>query len=331
MAWNGALPNIRAWPDAAGIGSIALTILAGYLVFPDDLALLARILATSLLVVSLDLLVGFCGIITLGQAALFGAGAYAAGIAAVRGLSEPFSLLAIGAAAGGLTGLVSGAIILRAHGLAQLVLSIAFAQLLAETANKASWLTGGSDGLSGIAPAPLFGEFRFDLLGRTGYLFSAAVLIAVLAVLRAIAGSPFGLLCRGIRADPVRVRAMGVSVYPALLKMYGISGIVAGIGGALSAITTQVVGLDSVGFDLSASALVMLVLGGAGSLYGALLGTVTFMLFQHFVSAENPFHWLTLVGVLLIAVVLIAPRGLAGAARTIASRLVARRHPQASR
>ncbi|MBV9705139.1 MAG: branched-chain amino acid ABC transporter permease, partial [Methylobacteriaceae bacterium] len=125
MAWHGALPNIRAWPDAAGIGSIALTILAGYLVFPDDLALLARILATSLLVVSLDLLVGFCGIITLGQAALFGAGAYAAGIAAVRGLSEPFSLLAIGAAAGGLTGLVSGAIILRARGLAQLVLSIA--------------------------------------------------------------------------------------------------------------------------------------------------------------------------------------------------------------
>ena len=135
------------------------------------------------------------------------------------------------------------------------------------------------------------------------------LLLVVFILLRLLVRSPFGMLCRGIREDPVRVRAMGASPNATLVKMYVISGAVAGVGGALNAITTQVVGLDSLSFTLSAEALVMLVLGGTGSLYGALTGTVVFMLFEDFVSAANPFHWLTMVGALLIAVVLFAPKG----------------------
>jgi branched-chain amino acid transport system permease protein len=303
---------------------VALTGLAAYFAFPDDLGLGGRILAMAFLVLSLDLLVGFCGIVTLGQATLFGAGAYAAGIAATNGVTEPFSLVGIGAIAGAAAGLVSGATLLRAGGLPQLVLSIAVLELLHEAANKFAWLTGGSDGLSGMALDPLLGRFTFDLWGRTAYLFGLALLVATFGVLRIVARSPFGLLCRAIKADPVRVRALGASVIPALLEMFVIAGCVAGIGGALAAITTQVVGLDSLGFERSADALVMLVLGGAGNLYGALVGTVLFMVVQDKVSAASPFHWLALVGALLIAVVLVVPGGLTGTLKRLRPQAKAR-------
>ena len=298
------------YADPLGAAAVALLGLAAYFVFPDDLALLTRILGAALFVLALDLVVGYCGVATLGHAAVYGVGAYAAGYACTQGLTDPILLILIGAAAGAVAGLASGAVILRATGLPQLVLSIAVVQLVHEAANKAYPVTGGSDGLTGIAPGPVLGLFAFDLWGRTAYLFALALLLIVLVVLQRIVRSPFGLLCRGLKEDPVRVRAMGAPVYPNLLTMYGISGAVAGIGGALTGITTGVVGLDSVSFEWSATALVMLVLGGAGTLYGALLGTVVFMGFQHVVSAANPFHWLTLVGALLIVVVLFLPRGL---------------------
>ena len=214
-----------------------------------------------------------------------------------------------------------GAVMLRAHGLPQLVLSIAIVQLLHEAANKASWLTGGSDGLSGMIPAPLFGVFEFDLWGRSAYLFGLGLLLVVFAILRLVVRSPFGMLCRGLKEDPLRISALGIYAFPVLLKMFVISGAVAGIGGALAAIATQVVGLDSVSFELSANALVMLVLGGIGHLYGALIGTVIFMALEHVVAAANPFHWMTLVGAVLIAIVLFAPRGLSGTLDQIAGLL----------
>lgn len=299
--------------DLTGAAIIALFAIAGYLLFPDNLALLTRIIAILLLVLSLDLVTGYCGVATLGHAALFGSGAYAAGIAAAHfGITEPMTMVLIGAVAGAAAGLLSGAIILRGHGLSQLVLSIAIIHLFHEAANKASAYTGGSDGLSGIAPDAVLGLFQFDLWGRTAYIFGIVLLLIIFLALRQLVQSPFGMLCRGIREDPVRIRAMGASVRGTLLKMYMISGAVAGIGGALTAISTQVVGLDSLSFTMSAEALVMLVLGGTGSLYGAFIGTVVFMFFEDYVSAANPFHWLTLVGALLIAVVLCAPRGIYG-------------------
>ena len=303
--------------DVIGVLLIVAAGLAGYWLFPDNLALLTRVIAVALLVLSLDLITGYCGVASLGQASLFGAGAYASGIACVNGVTEPLTLIAIGAVAGAMAGLLMGTIMLRAHGLAQLVLSIAIVQLFHEAANKASAYTGGSDGLSGLMVSPLFGMFEFDLWGRTAYLFGLALLVGVFIALKFIVSSPFGMLCRGIKQDPVRIRAMGAYVFPVLLKMFVISGAVAGTGGALAAISTQVVGLDSVSFELSANALVMLVLGGLGTLYGALVGTVIFMGFEHIVSAINPFHWMTMVGALLIAVVLVAPGGLSGLSERI--------------
>jgi branched-chain amino acid transport system permease protein len=309
----GKNPRRNFTGSLVGIAAIIVVGVIGYFLFPNNLALLTRIIAIALLVLSIDLVTGYCGVATLGHAALFGAGAYASGIAAAHyGITDPLLMTVIGALAGALAGLISGVIILRAHGLPQLVLSIAVVHLFHEAANKASSWTGGSDGLSGITPDAVFGLFEFDLWGRTAYVYGLFLLVAVVIVLQLLVRSPFGMLARGVREDPLRVSAMGASVKSVLIRMYVISGVVAGIGGALNAISTQVVGLDSLSFTLSAEALVMLVLGGTGSLYGALVGTVAFMWFEDVVSAANPFHWLTVVGALLIAVVLFAPKGLYG-------------------
>lgn len=308
--------------DMVAVLIVAAVAVALYFLFPTNLALLTRIIAVMFLVLSLDLVTGFAGVATLGHATLFGAGAYAAGIMAAKfGINDPLAMLAIGALAGALAGSLTSLIILRGHGLSQLVLSIAVVSLAHEAANKLSAWTGGSDGLSGIAPSPLFGMFRFDLFGRTAYIMAAVLMVVVFIVLRIIVRSPFGMLCRGIKQDPIRVRTMGAPVYFTLVKMYAIAGAVAGIGGGLQAIATKVVGLDSLSFNLSAEALVMLVLGGTGKLYGAMIGTLVFVWFEDRVSAINPFHWLTIVGVLLVAVVLFAPKGLTGAAETLWKRL----------
>jgi branched-chain amino acid transport system permease protein len=307
--------------DAAGVAAILALAVIGYLLFPDNLALLTRVIAVSLLVLSLDLVTGYCGVATLGHAALFGSGAYAAGILSAHfAINDPLLMTLAGVAGGAISGLICGAIILRGHGLPQLVLSIALINLFHEFANKASGWTGGSDGLSGIAPDPILGTFEFDLYGHTAYVFGTVLLVFIFVLLRILVRSPFGMLCRGIKEDPVRIRAIGASPKAALVRMYVISGAVAGVGGALNAISTQVVGLDSLSFTLSAEALVMLVLGGTGSLFGALAGTVAFMLFEDYVSAANPFHWLTMVGALLIAVVLFAPKGLYGTAADLLNR-----------
>lgn len=314
----------RIGRDLLGVALVVVAGLAGYWLFPDNLSFLTRVISVALLVLSLDLITGYCGIASLGQAALYGAGAYAAGIACLHGVTEPFLLILIGAAAGAFAGLLMGALMLRAHGLPQLVLSIAIVQLLHEAANKAYSVTGGSDGLSGMVPAPLFGIFEFDLWGRAAYLFGLALLVVVFVALKLLVRSPFGMVCRGLKEDPLRVSALGIRAFPVLLRMFVISGAVAGMGGALGAVATQVVGLDSVSFELSANALVMLVLGGLGNLYGALIGTVAFMAVEHVVAAINPFHWMTLVGALLIAIVLFAPRGLSGTLDE-AARLLARK------
>lgn len=320
-----AVNRLDSFPFAQemlGILSVGLLGVVGYVIFPEDLAFLTRLISITLLVLSLDLVTGYCGVATLGQAVLFGVSAYTVGNAAIAGITDPILLLLVGIVSGILMGLISGVLITRFRGLPQLVLSIAFGQLVTALCNKLSTLTGGSDGLSGITPAPVFGIFAFDMYSRTAFVFSLVVLVIVFVLLLRFVRSPFGLLCRGIRDDDLRVQMIGARVYPRLIIMYGVSGAVAGIGGALNAITAGVVGLDGVSFERSAEALVMLVLGGAGNLWGALFGAIIFQIFGHYVSSTNPFHWMTLVGLLLILVVVFVPRGLSHGVAVAWSRLL---------
>lgn len=293
-------------PWRAPLAVAALGVIAWW-ALPDQLGLITRIATMMLLVLSLDLVVGVAGLPTLGHGALFGVGAYAAGIAALRLHPDPLVGLGIGIAAGALTALLSGAFVLRYQGFTFLMLTVAVSQILLSLANTGRAWTGGDDGLSGYAMAPLFGVFEFDLYGRTGALYAIAVLALGYYLARRLVDSPFGLAVRGIHENRARMAALGTPVFLRLLAMYTAAGALAGAAGALSAQTNAIVGLDSLSFALSAEILVMLILGGAGRLHGALLGALVFTLLHHTASSINPYHWLFVVGGALMGVVLLPP------------------------
>ena len=281
---------------------------AAWWALPDQLGLVTRLAVTALLVLSLDLVVGIAGLATLGHAALFGAGAYAAGIFALRLHPNPLLGLAVGTGAGALLALASGAFLLRYSGFTFLMLTVAVAQIVLSLAQKARDWTGGDDGLSGFTMAPLLGRFAFDLEGRTAALYAIVVLVAGLYLARRVVDSPFGLAVRGIHENRARMAALGTPVFARLLAMYTVAGAMAGAAGALSAQTNAIVGMDSLSFALSAELLVMLILGGAGRLTGALIGALVFTLLHHTAASINPYHWLFVVGAALMFVVLLPPQ-----------------------
>lgn len=290
---------------------------AAFYAFPYDLALITRFLVMILFVLSLDLVLGYAGIATLGHAALYGTGAYAAGLFAVHVSGDPLVGLAVGAIAGAVLAFVSGLILMRSHGLTLLMLSIAVTLMCQETANKARDLTGGADGLRGIRMEPVLGMFKFDFIGRTGYWYALAVVVVCYAVLKIVTLSPLGLSVRGIKDSAARMVAIGSPVYWRLVTVYTIGGAIAGVAGALAAQVTQLVSLESYAFNLSAEALIMLVLGGAGRLYGAVIGVVIFMTVHHVASAVDPFNWLFIIGALILGVVFFVPSGVLGIPKAI--------------
>ncbi len=285
---------------------------AAFFLFPENLGFVTRVLIMIIFVLSLDLVIGYAGIATLGHAALFGSGAYAAGLFAVYVSADPLIGLAMGIIAGAVIAFLSGLILLRAGGLTLLMLSIAIAQILQEIANKERPLTGGSDGLLGIDMDPIFGIFAFDFFGRTGFWYVFVVLVMVFFLLKLVVASPFGLAARGIHESPARMRAIGTPVYWRLVGIYTLAGAIAGIAGALSAQVTELVSLEALGFTLSAEALIMLILGGTGRLYGAIFGTVIFMSVHHWAASIDPFNWLFVIGGLVLVVVYFVPEGLLG-------------------
>ncbi len=282
--------------------AIALVI---YFLFPGQLPLAARMAIMAIFVMSLDLVVGYGGLATLGHSALYGVGAYAAGIVATRLTGDPLIGLLSGALMGAATAALSGLFLLRYQGLTFLMLSIAVSQILQNLASKLRGWTGGDDGLSGYSIKPLLGMASFDMYGKVAFIYCVVMLLVCLFVMRRLMASPFGLTCMGIHQNRLRMSAMGNDLNATLLKLYTLSGLFAGIAGALSAQTSQIVGLDSLGFELSAEALVMLVLGGAGSLYGAMAGAAVFMGIHHLASSVNPYHWLFIIGGMLVFVVLV--------------------------
>jgi branched-chain amino acid transport system permease protein len=285
---------------------------AAYFGFGDYLALGSQVLIMILFALSLDLILGYAGIVTLGHAAFFGSGAYAAGIYAVHVSHEPLSGLLVGAAAAGAIGFLSGLVILGTSGLTLLMLTLAISSLLAEAANKATALTGGNDGLQGVEIAPILGLFRFDLVGRTAYIYCLIVLFLGWAFVRWLVSSAFGRSLAGIRENLARMHAIGAPVRQRQVIAYTISAALAGVAGALLAQTTQFVGLSTLGFERSGSIVIMLVLGGAGRLYGAFVGAAVYMIAQDQLAEVAPEFWNFWIGLLLVLIVLFARGGLLG-------------------
>ena len=297
-----------------------LVAVAAYFVFDNYLALGAQILATILFALSVDLVLGYAGIITLGHAAFFGVGAYAAGILAAHGWGEPISGLLIAAIVAGSVGLVSGAVILRTTGLTLLMQTLVVATMLLEAANKASFITGGADGLQGMNVWSIFGLFRFDLFGRTAYLYCLVVLFLCWLMVRRIVHSPFGLALNGIRENVARMHAIGSPVGRRRVDVYAISAALAGISGALIAQTTQFVGLTALSLERSGTVLIMLIIGGVGQLYGAFIGVPLYMIAQDRFSAIDPVYWYFWIGLLMVLLVVFARGGVLGLAERLRQR-----------
>ncbi len=297
------------WPEALPW----LIAIACYFAFPDRMTFGNQVLIMVIFALSLDLILGYAGIVTLGHAAFFGIGAYVAALLSLRfGWSEPISGLVLGGLLAGLVGIAVGWFILRYRGLTLLMLTIAFAAMLQESGNLRSDITGGYDGLPGLIISPLFGTFDYDLYGHVNYIYVLVVLAVVFYVVRRIVYSPFGQALTGIRENVQRMHAIGSPVHRRLVTVYAISAAIAGVAGALFTQTNAYVTLTVFDFDNSAKVMVMLILGGTGRLYGAFIGAVVYMFMEDYFSKLSPTFWQFGIGLMLVLVVLFARRGLLG-------------------
>jgi branched-chain amino acid transport system permease protein len=297
-----------------------LCALLPFVVTPNYLSLASQIAITALFALSLDLILGYAGIVSLGHAAFFGVGAYTAGLLSKHYWGEPVSGLLVAALAAGVVGYATSHIIVRFRHLALIMLTLGFGLLLHEAANSAHWLTGGADGLQGVKVGTLFG-FKFDMFGRTAYAYSLVVLFLCFLAARRIIHAPFGLALRGIRENATRMPAIGAPSRAHLRKAYTLSAVMAGIAGALLTHTTSTVSLETLSFGRSADVLVILILGGAGRLYGGIVGAVIYMVARDQFSGINPQYWYFWIGLLLVLVVMFLPNGILGGASALYKKL----------
>lgn len=299
---------------------LAFWAIWGVMVFvpQSNLALLAQVLIWGLFALSLDLLLGFRGIPSLGHAAFFGIGAYTAGFLGKYGWSEPLSGLLAAALVAGLAGLATGRVIRGLHGLGLIMVTLGLNMILFDFVVRSTHITGGDDGLQGIEIAPVLGLFRFDMLGRTAYVYTLAVTFACFLGVRALVKSPFGLSLVGARENARRMAMLGAPIQGDMMFVFGLSAALAGVAGALLAQTTAFVSPEVMAFTRSTDVLVMLVIGGGAMLYGGFVGAAIFLVMRDFLSAFNPIYWYFWIGLLLVLIVWLFRKGMLP---TLASRL----------
>lgn len=273
---------------------------------PSRHLILTEIAWLALFALSLDLILGYAGIISLGHAAFFGVGTYTAALLAKHGIvEEPVLALLCGGLLAAVLGFVTSFLVLRGSDLTRLMVTLGVALLLRELANRYGWLTGGADGLQGVTIKPVLGLFRFDMFGHTGYAYCLTVLFILFLLARRLVNSPFGLSLLSVKANPLRASAIGISVDRRLVAIYTVAAGYAGIAGGLLAQTTAFASLEVFSFDRSADLLLVLIIGGTGYLYGGLVGAIVFKLMQDYLSALTPQYWPFWIGLVLVLIVLV--------------------------
>lgn len=280
--------------------------LACAFLFPSRYLIMTDIVRLALFTLSLDLILGYAGIVSLGHAAFFGVGAYSAGLLALHGvITEPVvALIAAGLVAMAL-GFVTSFLVIRGADLTRLMVTLGIALLLEALAERFSDITGGTDGLQGIEMQPILGLFAFDMFGKVGFFYCLAVLFLLFLLARRIVHSPFGLSLRAIRNNPLRAAAIGIPVNKRLIAIYTIAAFYAGIAGALFTQSTALASLDVFAFERSADLMLVLVIGGTGYLYGGLIGAVVFRMLQEVFSTITPQYWQFWIGLVLVVIVLV--------------------------
>jgi branched-chain amino acid transport system permease protein len=309
-----------------------LAAAASIWLFPGKHLILTETAIMALFALSLDLILGYAGIISLGQAAFFGLGAYFTGILAKYGLvNEPVSALVLAALAAAALGFATSFLVLRGSDLTRIMVTLGVALVLRELANRYSDITGGADGLQGVDIHPILGLFRFDLYGHTAYIYCLVVLFIFFLIARRLVYSPFGLSLGALKGNPLRAAAIGIPVNGRSIAIYTVSAGFAGVAGALLTQTTAFCSLDVLSFERSADLLLVLIIGGAGYLYGGLIGAVIFKFMQDWLANLTPQYWQFWIGLVLVLIVLVGRErvtGWTGPLRAGLARLFARAFPQ---
>ena len=311
--------GLRARPRAVVAVAVLLVLAAAPLVlgaFP--VTTMTRMLAFAVLVLSVDLLTGVTGLPTLGQAAYFGVGAYTAVLVGLHVTSDAIVQVLAAAVMGLVAAALTGWVAVRSRGIVFLMLTLAIGESVHQVADTWS-AVGASNGLAGMPPITLLGGPSLLAAGFV-YWWVLVVAVAVFAAVALVARSPYGRTLRGIRDNEARMRALG---YRPALARYGVfclAGAVAGVGGALWAAQARFVSPGDLGFDIAALALLSVVIGGAGSLWGPCLGAALVLLVRDNLSSYIDGHGPLVLGLVFIAVVLLVPRGLAGLPGGLAAR-----------
>src|SRR4051794_20730249 len=265
--------------------------------FPSRYLIMTDIVRLALFALSLDLILGYAGIVSLGHAAFFGVGAYSAGLLALHGIvNEPVAALVVAGLGAAVVGFLTSFLVIRGVDLTRLMVTLGIALLLEALAERFSNITGGTDGLQGIEMQPILGYFAFDMFGKSGFFYSLIVLFLLFLLARRVVHSPLGLSLRAIRNNPLRASAIGVPVNRRLVAIYTLSAFYAGIAGALFTQTTALASLDVFSFERSADLMLVLVIGGTGYLYGGLVGGGGFRVLPGGVHTLTPQYWRVLVG-----------------------------------
>jgi len=277
---------------------------ASWFALPTHALLANEVAILALFALSLDLILGYAGIVSLGHAAFFGAGAYAAALFAKHVMPEPLVGLAVATLVAALLGLLSSALILRGSDLTRLMVTLGVASILYELANRLDHWTGGADGLQGVVMGPLLG-IDFDLQGRVAAAYSLCALLLALWLCRRLVHSPFGVSLQAMRDNRLRASAIGLPVNRLLVAVYTLGAALAGMAGALLAQTTGFASLDVLDFHRSADVLLVLVIGGTGYLWGGVVGAIGFKLMQDLLSSWTPQYWTFWIGLFLVVLVLV--------------------------
>jgi len=300
--------------------------------FPGKYLILKDTAILALFALSLDLILGYAGIISLGQAAFFGVAGYFSGLVAKHGIiEEPVIALVCSGLVAGALGFVTSFLVLRGSDLTRLMVTLGVSLMLGEIANRFSNITGGADGLQGVTIAPILGRFRFDLYGHNGYVYCLIVLFVCFVLARRIVHSPFGLSLRAVKGNVLRAATIGIPVKWRLVSIYTVSAGFAGLAGALLTQTTAFCSLDVFSLERSADLLLVLIIGGTGYLYGGLIGAVIYRLLQDWIADLTPQYWQFWIGLVLVVIVLVGRERMAGwiaAARAVAYRVGARLMPR---
>jgi branched-chain amino acid transport system permease protein len=296
------LTRWRPWE----LGLIALLV-AAWFVAPQHALLFNEVAILALFTLSLDLILGYAGIVSLGHAAFFGFAAYSAALFAKHIYPDPLIGLAVAVAAAALLGALTSLLVLRGSDLTRLMITLGVSAILFELANKLD-ITGGADGLQGVVMGPLvtpFGRFDFDLYGRVALAYSLVVLILALLLCRRLAQSPFGVGLKAIRDNRLRAAAIGINVNARLAVVYTVAAALAGAAGALLAQTSGFASLDVLDFHRSADVLLVLVIGGTGYLYGGIIGAIAFKVLHDVIAAWTPQYWSFWLGLILVILVMV--------------------------